>query len=191
MSPRRSRPHPRVMDGMAVGAVSAAVRNGFTPAAVPKPSLSVTSAGTATATPSRVQLLLRRGRAVLLHTMWPHDRSVWLCLRSPGWWLLQLCGLLPVVGHWFWLVLALAVDKQDEYQLCNFIVALRCSHFFTLGVCAALVGCIQAFRCAATASMPCQTLAPKLSAFSACFWVVTAGGRGTIFKSAGGSNMYT
>ena len=42
-------------------------------------------------------LLLRRGRATLLNTLWPHDRSVWHCLRSPNWWSLQLLGMLPVV----------------------------------------------------------------------------------------------
>ena len=85
--------------------------------------------------------LLRRMRAAALHTLWPHDCSVWASLRSPGWWVLQALGVAPLgVGSTCWLLLAFAVDKQDEYQLCQFIVALRSGHFFTLGVFATLYG---------------------------------------------------
>ena len=40
--------------------------------------------------------------------------------------MLQLTGMLPFVGQLWWLLLASAVDTQDEYQLCNFLVGLRC-----------------------------------------------------------------
>ena len=117
-------------------------------------------------------LLLRRGRATMLHTLWPHDRTVWRCVRSPYWWLLELLGVLPWVGMWWWLLLAAAVDKADEYQLCQFIVALRFSHFATLGVGATLYACIQSYRCTVDATLPCQALAPQLSTLDACFWML-------------------
>lgn len=117
-------------------------------------------------------LQLRRGRATMLHTLWPHDRTVWRCVRSPHWWLLELLGVLPWVGMWWWLLLATAVDKADEYQLCQFIVALRFSHFATLGVGATLYACIQSYRCTVDATLPCQALAPQLSTLDACFWML-------------------
>ena len=93
-------------------------------------------------------LLLRRARAFTLHTLWPHDRSFWSCTRSGRWWVLQLTGMLPFVGQLWWLLLASAVDKQDEYQLCNFIVGLRCQQFATLGLGAAGYACVLAYRSA-------------------------------------------
>ena len=124
--------------------------------------------------PPWVLLQLRRGRAAVLHTLWPHDRSLWSCLRSPRWWCLQLLGVLPLIGPWWWLLLAFAVDKQDEYQLCNFIVALRCTHFVTLGVGAALHSCIHSYRCAAFAHGPddCAARMPKLTLLRGIFWAV-------------------
>jgi hypothetical protein len=123
-------------------------------------------------TPQLLQLL-RRTRAVVLHTLWPHNRSLWANMRSPGWWILQLLGMLPFVGPLWWLLLSSAVDKQDEYQLCQFIVALRCTHFVTIGMCAALYGCVQAYRCAAFATGPvdCVLLAPKLGWVRGLFWL--------------------
>ena len=115
---------------------------------------------------------LRRGRAWMLHTLWPHNQSIWNCLRSPQWWLLELLGVLPSIGSWWWLLLSAAVDKADEYQLCQFIVALRCSHFFTLGVAAAFYSCLQAYRCSIDPMLLCRDLAPRMSNFSSCFWVL-------------------
>ena len=118
--------------------------------------------------------LMRRERARILHVLWPHDRSLWISLRSARWWALHLLGVLPWVGTWWWLILAFAVDKQDEYQLCQFIVALRCTHFVTLGVGAALSGCFAAYQCAAFAAEPdsCASRLPTLSPFAAVFWAV-------------------
>ena len=77
-------------------------------------------------------LTLRRIRATVLHTLWPHDRSVWSCARTPSWWALQVVGVLPYLAGLWWILLHAAVDKGDEYQLCQFIVAVRTSHFLTV-----------------------------------------------------------
>ena len=124
--------------------------------------------------PSWLLQQLRRIRAAILHTLWPHDRSVWRCARLPTWWALQLLGVLPLVGPWWWLLLAFAVDKEDEFQLCQFIVALRCTHFVTLGVGAALYACVQSYRCAAFADGPtgCAARLPALSMAASAFWLV-------------------
>ena len=124
----------------------------------------------------RLHLLLRRGRAIVLHTLWPHDKSVWCCLRSSSWWALHLLGVLPHPGsHCWWLLLASLVDKSDEYQLCAFIIALRGSHFVTLGVTAALYGCMQAYRCAALPDSTCKELAPSIGPPAVAFWLVQLG----------------
>ena len=132
--------------------------------------------GADTSTPRPLVQLLRRLRAAALHTLWPHDCSMWLSFRTVRWWLLTLLGMAPHgIGASWWLLLAVAVDKQDEYQLCQFIVALRCTHFFTLGVGAALYGCFQAYRCVAFSptreSISCRALAPTLTPFAAGFWL--------------------
>ena len=135
---------------------------------------------------------LRKFRAAALHTLWPHNRSLWRSMRTPHWWLLQVLGVLPVLGQIWWLLVAVSVDKQDEFQLCQFIVALRTSHFVTLGVGAALFGCLQALRCQLWSATPppaplgvcaaadvgdvdagtCHRLAPHLTTFSAGFWLL-------------------
>ena len=118
-------------------------------------------------------ILLRRCRAWVLHTLWPHDRSVWSSARTASWWGLQVVGLLPWLAQLWWLLLSASVDKQDEYQLCQFIVALRTSHFLTLGVGAAMYGCFQAYRCALLDDpYECASLSPSISLFSGCFWLV-------------------
>jgi hypothetical protein len=99
---------------------------------------------------------LRRCRAQVLHTLWPCDRSLWASLRSPAWWLLQALGHMPFIGQAWWLVLALVVDRRDEYQLCAFVVGLRVSHFVGLGLGAASYACVQAYRCTLAAAAAAQ-----------------------------------
>jgi len=90
---------------------------------------------------------LRRWRAAVLYTLWPCDRSIWMSFRTPWWWVLQALGHMPVLGQIWWLLLALLVDRRDEYQLCAFVVGLRVSHFVGLGLGAAAYACVQAYRC--------------------------------------------
>ena len=93
--------------------------------------------------------------------------------------LAAIVGHLPVVGQVWWLLLWAAIDKSDEYTLCNFIVGLRVSHFLTLGIGAALRGCATAYLCAlsgpraqADAGGACLTLTPTLASWWAAFWLV-------------------
>ena len=119
-------------------------------------------------------LNLRRARAFVLYSLWPYDRTIWSSIRRPGWWILQMIGLLPMIGPIWWLLLSAAVDKGDEYQLCAFIVGLRVSHFVSLGLGAAAYGCIQAFRCAirGVGGFSCASLHPQLSPWGGAFWLV-------------------
>ena len=65
----------------------------------------------------------------------------------------QAVGVLPWgVGAGWWLLLSLAADLRDEYQLCTFIVGLRVSQFLPLGVAGALNGCWLAYRCSVAAA---------------------------------------
>mmetsp|Transcript_29196 Transcript_29196/g.93797 ORF Transcript_29196/g.93797 Transcript_29196/m.93797 type:complete len:271 (+) Transcript_29196:77-889(+) len=72
--------------------------------------------------PTSLTLAMRRFRALVLHTLWPSDRSLWGSLRSPAWWALQALGHFPLVGQLWWLVLAALVDRSDECQLCASLV---------------------------------------------------------------------
>ena len=70
----------------------------------PVPYAGAASGGSATrrrpalALPSPL-VALRRVRAAVLHTLWPHDSSLWMCMHSPVWWGLQTLGHMPVVGQ--------------------------------------------------------------------------------------------
>ena len=97
-------------------------------------------------------LILRRWRAAVLYTLWPCDRSIWASLRKPSWWALQAIGHMPLLGQLWWLMLAMLVDRRDEYQLCAFVVGLRVSHFVGLGLGAAAYACVQAYRCTLVAA---------------------------------------
>ena len=101
---------------------------------------------------------LRRLRAFLLHALWPHDRSVWQRARAPTWWALQAVGVLPWgVGAGWWLLLSLAADLRDEYQLCLFILGFKALSSITGGVFLFVSGAMRAavtedliLRCVAT-----------------------------------------
>ena len=73
---------------------------------------------------------------MILHALFPHDKSIWAKIRNPLWWLFTLVGVTPVYGVaqcWF-LFLFLLKDKSDEFQLVSFIVTFKSSMFVAVGV---------------------------------------------------------
>ena len=123
--------------------------------------------------PSPLLHTLRHARAWTLHTLWPHDRSFWSCTRSVRWWVLQLTGMVPYFGQVWWLALIAVLDRQDEYQLCNFIVGLRCAQFLTFGLGASGYACtLSAASGLAAPSGGAPSRLPQLSPWGGLFWAM-------------------
>lgn len=85
---------------------------------------------------------LGRARAWLLHTLYPHDGSVWSLLRSPAYVLLRLASLVPYWGVQPLCSLALfaLLDRGDEYQLVRFILEFKGTQFVSLGLVSTATG---------------------------------------------------
>ena len=123
--------------------------------------------------PSPLLHTLRCARAWTLHTLWPHDRSFWSCTRRVRWWVLQLTGMVPYLGQIWWLALIAVLDRQDEYQLCNFIVGLRCAQFLTFGLGASGYACtLSAASGLAAPSGGAPSRLPQLSPWGGLFWAM-------------------
>lgn len=83
-------------------------------------------------------------------------------------------GVFRTAGCGTWHFLLCADSRVAcRYQICQFIVALRTSHFLTVGVGAAMFGCFQAYRCAIHyVSDGCAAIAPTITLYSGCFWLL-------------------
>jgi len=102
-------------------------------------------------------------RARILYALAPCDKSVWQCTRDPLWVGLTLLGFAPFgVGTAWWLIMFVLHDKQDEFQLCNFIVSFMFSKF--LGAIALLVqGSVLYYLCSTRDVPTCQDDGPRVS----------------------------
>eukprot|EP00618_Florenciella_parvula_P035898 CAMPEP_0119542920 /NCGR_PEP_ID=MMETSP1344-20130328/53848_1 /TAXON_ID=236787 /ORGANISM="Florenciella parvula, Strain CCMP2471" /LENGTH=614 /DNA_ID=CAMNT_0007587185 /DNA_START=12 /DNA_END=1856 /DNA_ORIENTATION=- len=89
-------------------------------------------------------------RAKVLYTLFPFDKSVWGKIKNPWFWVLTLIAAAPVYGvAQVWGILLLAMkDRQDEYQLVNFIVTFKSSMFVAVGVLPTLIGVGLYINCA-------------------------------------------
>ena len=85
----------------------------------------------------------RKVRAHVLYHMFPHDRTIWACLKDPWWWVYtQGLGAFPLWGvttAWWFVVLSFK-DRTDEFQLVDFVVSFKASQFTTACVQAMVVG---------------------------------------------------
>lgn len=112
---------------------------------------------------ARVLAAALQARAFILYTLYPYDRSMWSCFRSPLWLMLTLLGMLPVVGQGWWLVLFVLRDKHDEFQLCDFILGYKLAQFFSLGVLAVARGVVMYLLCVGgDATHTCAENGPSL-----------------------------
>jgi hypothetical protein len=89
-------------------------------------------------------------RALILYTLFPHDKSIWANLRSPIWWLIKIISVFPAyyISTIFWALIWLLKSKKDEYQLINFIVALKQAHFISYGILGSILGNFGFLQCA-------------------------------------------
>lgn len=114
----------------------------------------------------------RRYRAQILHTMNPHDKSLWACTRQPAWWALNLLGIVPKAGQVWWLVLFLLRDMSDEYQICEFIASFEAAKFVTMGWLSLCWGAFKYWRCVNAGDGACETVGPQLDAVDALFFLL-------------------
>jgi len=89
-------------------------------------------------------------RALILHTLFPHDKSFWANTRNPVWWLIKITSVFPLyyISTIFWIIVWCLKSKKDEYQLVNFIVELKKAHFISYGVLGSILGNIAFLQCA-------------------------------------------
>jgi len=98
---------------------------------------------------------LRWVRALVLYTLFAHDKTTWAKLRDPAYWLFMLIGSVPVLGvrvGW-WTLVFLLQDHRDDYQLCHFVITFKATLFFSAGLQAAVLGsalytvCLENHNC--------------------------------------------
>eukprot|EP00941_MAST-03F_sp_MAST-3F-sp1_P005268 g5268.t1 len=66
-------------------------------------------------------------RAWILYHKLPYDRSIWGSLRDKWWWFLLIVSILPFWGiaQAFWVLFFFFIDKEDEFQLVDFIISFK------------------------------------------------------------------
>mmetsp|Transcript_73292 Transcript_73292/g.184656 ORF Transcript_73292/g.184656 Transcript_73292/m.184656 type:complete len:471 (-) Transcript_73292:80-1492(-) len=95
---------------------------------------------------------LRWWRARILYTWLPYDRSIFGQLKWPSWWILTIISLIPLYGirvAFFSLMLLLIVagNPADEYQLVTYIIGFKGSQFISSGVIQAIIAAIKYYLC--------------------------------------------
>lgn len=82
------------------------------------------------------KMSLRKIRLTILYTLYPYDKTVWRAMHRPLWWALLMLRSCPVFGvssFSFAAVLAL-IDRQDSYQLVQFILVFKKFQFWITGL---------------------------------------------------------
>ena len=88
---------------------------------------------------------IHRLRLHWLYTMYPYDKSSWKTMRSPWWWLQASLSMFPYwgVAPIFWVTTFAFIDRDDEYQLCQFIVQFKGLIAFTTGAIGIITGALR------------------------------------------------
>lgn len=92
----------------------------------------------------------RAFKSWFLYTYDPVDRSIWYSIRTFSWWLLLIIEIFPYYGVQaiFKLIYFLLMDKNDEYQLVQFITSFKRLQFLTLGCLSSVIGYGFYYYCA-------------------------------------------
>lgn len=101
--------------------------------------------------------------AYLLYLQFPYDLSIWRQIRKPIWWVLTIIASIPVYGisTLYYIFLFLITDKEDEFQLMNFIRSFKCLQFVSIGIISAMVGGGQLAVCSLSVPSTCPEFAPR------------------------------
>lgn len=88
-------------------------------------------------------------RAFWRYHLFPYDRTIWGKLRDPVFILFKLATMIPIMGvaPLAYLFIFIIIDKTDEFQLINFILAFKGMQFITLGVVRVFVGFFVFYGC--------------------------------------------
>ena len=120
-----------------------------------------------------------QGRAWILYTLSPYDRSIWWSIKNPRWWALTGLGMVPYVGQLFWLLVFFLKNKKDEYQLIDFITGFQMARFSSQGCGFLLYGCAKYYLCVGrlleNGIDACQSGGPSLSVYGVCFFTLQIG----------------
>ena len=120
---------------------------------------------------------LSKLRAVILYTMFPWDKSIWVQIRNPIWWLITLVALGPIYGcsQFVFLMFFALKDKSEEYQLCEFIFAFKTACFISHGLISMFVGAALYVLCTNKEDNTCAANGPAqypLFQLDMLFWVL-------------------
>lgn len=101
--------------------------------------------------------------AYLLYIQFPYDETIWQQIRKPMWWVLTIITAIPVYGisTLYYIFLFLITDKEDEFQLMNFIRSFKCLQFVSVGVISAMVAGGQLAVCTQSNPTTCSEYAPR------------------------------
>lgn len=116
--------------------------------------------------------------AFLRYHLLPYDKGFWGKLRDPWWLLLIAISLVPVSGvsPMFYFFVFLIIDKRDEFQIVQFILAFKGTQFLSTGIIRGIVG-LSLFVACVTAEAhdddhSCETKGPGNASG---FWATMAG----------------
>eukprot|EP01064_Diplonema_japonicum_P030756 TRINITY_DN5309_c0_g3_i1.p1 TRINITY_DN5309_c0_g3~~TRINITY_DN5309_c0_g3_i1.p1 ORF type:complete len:505 (+),score=107.81 TRINITY_DN5309_c0_g3_i1:33-1547(+) len=87
--------------------------------------------------------------ARLRYGLYPYDKTVWQSFRDPVFVVFKLLSLVPVPGllQVLWFFVFLIIDKEDEFQLLQYILSFKSMQFITMGVIKVIIGSALFFSC--------------------------------------------
>lgn len=91
-----------------------------------------------------------------------YDRSIWRMIRDPWWWLLTIVSCIPKwgVSTAFYIFLFLVTDKDDEFQLVQFIRSFKALQFVSVGCISTMIGGGMLAVCTQPAPSSCFSYSP-------------------------------
>jgi len=111
-------------------------------------------------------------QAFILYNFMPYDQSIWQQLKNPWFYIISFAAFVPIyaIGQIFWLIIFLFMDKNDEFQLCNFIIQFKGTQFISLGIINTLIGAARYYYC--TTVSDCNSYAPEIEFWEAAIFAI-------------------
>lgn len=88
-------------------------------------------------------------RRWFLYSINPVDKNIWQQMKTFSFWFWTLIPLFPFFGvnSYFFVFAFFMIDKSDEYQLVQFILAFKKSQFLNAGVINGILGYVKYYAC--------------------------------------------
>jgi len=98
--------------------------------------------------------------AFFRYHLFPYDQSIWGQIKDPAFVVFKLLCMLPIVGVLpaMYIFVLLVIDREDEYQLIQFIMSFKGTQFFSLGVTKMIVGSVLLYLCAVDDQQDCKSM---------------------------------